>query len=283
MSSSDPPVIAFELGLGEFRIVTPEAVYEIKVRPDLVEAARAGETQASGRPTGQSGVFYQKISEELFEKVGQLARKLSVSVEELPGQLAEPDFGATDQQLENAKGQLEEIVRLTEKASMTIMDKADQIQVDMDQLKSQLDILKSLDLMTAGEESARPEGPPADARPQIAIRDSPSLSPDFFDKLAELKTFVETLLSLAESEPPAEAPAAAAPDSEPPAGSSAPAAPESEPPAGGSTPAAPTVSFNVDVVFQTLYELCTNEAVKDHIRQMREESSSAFNEPEIAA
>ncbi|MDR1922332.1 MAG: protein phosphatase CheZ, partial [Candidatus Adiutrix sp.] len=166
MSSSDPPVIAFELGAGEFRIVTPEAVYEIKVRPDLAETAGAGEaggaqaevgeTGAAERPAGQGGAFYQQISEEMFEKVGQLARKLSVSVEELPGQLAEPDFGATDQQLENAKGQLEEIVRLTERASMTIMDKADQIQIDMDQLKGQLDILKNLDLMKAGEEDAGP-------------------------------------------------------------------------------------------------------------------------------
>ncbi len=40
MSSTAPPIIAFELGVGEFRIVTPGAVYQIKVCHYLVEATK---------------------------------------------------------------------------------------------------------------------------------------------------------------------------------------------------------------------------------------------------
>ena len=285
MNSSTPPVIAFELGVGEFRIVTPEAVYQIKVCHDLVEATRVDEPkngpplpagpaadQAAG-PEPES--FFQEISEELFDKIGRLARKLSVSVEELPSQLEAPDLDETDQQLENAKGQLEEVVKITEKASMTIMDTADLIQTDMDELRSQLDILQNLDLMAApvspGDLPAA-EGP----APPINISGKSPVDPAFFDKLGELRNFIDNLLSqtAAETLPaaePEEAPALAAE-----------AAPE---PAAAPAPAAQTIMvtrFDVDVVFQTLYELCTNESVKDHIKIMREAQNEAFNTSAVA-
>ncbi len=266
MSAPAPPIIAFELGVGEFRIVTPEAVYQIKVCPDLVEATRkhaeSVESPAPGTPVLPAASFFQEISEELFDKVGRLARRLSVSVEELPEQLTPPDLDQTDKQLENAKGQLEEIVKITEKASMTIMDMADQIQTDMDQLKSQLDILQNLDLMAAEAEGAPLPTSPESAPPPVEL----PLQPIFFDKLEELKDFVGNLMANAAS-------ATIRPEM--------PLAPEPKPAA----PPAQTVTvvnFDVDVVFQTLYELCTNESVKDHIKLMREAQAAAFKAGEIA-
>ncbi len=154
MSSPTPPVIAFELGVGEFRIVTPEAVYQIKVCHDLVEAGVSAEA-ASGGAGGSP--FFKEISEELFEQVGRLARKLSVSVEELPDPIPEPNLDQTGEQLENAKGQLEEIVKITERASMSIMDTADQIQADMEQLT----LIRLSDSETSSEKPASkdPSGP----------------------------------------------------------------------------------------------------------------------------
>ena len=279
MNSSTPPVIAFELGVGEFRIVTPEAVYQIKVCHDLVEATRVDEP--GSRPTAptadgpEPGSFFQEISEELFDKIGRLARKLSVSVEELPEQLEAPNLDETDQQLENAKGQLEEIVKITEKASMTIMDTADLIQTDMDELRSQLDILQNLDLMAA---PVSPGDLPAADSPalQVNISPKPPVDPAFFDKLGELRIFIENLLNQAA----AEAPPAAEPEAPVIAVE---AAPEPEP--APSPPASQTIlvtRFDVDVVFQTLYELCTNESVKDHIKVMREAQNEAFNTSAVA-
>lgn len=268
MSSSTPPIIAFELGVGEFRIVTPEAVYQIKVSPDLVEAGQSAPTAGPEADSGGEPSFFREISEELFDKVGRLARKLSVSVEELPSQLDAPDLDQTDQQLENAKGQLEEVVKITEKASMTIMDTADHIQTDMDQLKNQLDILQQLDLMTVP--SAEAIGPPGGEMPRLAIADRPPANPELMEKLSQLKDFIDNLL--ASPGMPASAPE---PATEAPA---PPPAPE---------PIAPpqvisVTTFNVDVIFQTLYEFCTNESVKDHIKVMREAQNTAFNTQEVA-
>ena len=281
MSSSSPPIIAFELGVGEFRIVTPEAVYQIKVCHDLVEATKGLETAenaAAGAPGPAAATFYQEISEELFDKVGRLARSLSVSVEELPGQITAPDLDETDQQLENAKGQLEEIVKITEKASMSIMDSADQIQTDMDQLRDQLDILQNLDLMAEPSEAAPPAA--EDGAAQVNIYDKPPLEPAFFEKLAELKTYISGLLAGAAA--PAAAPE---PEPEPEAAPVPEPAPAPEPvpaPESAAPQMVTVVRFDVDVVFQTLYELCTNESVKDHIKTMREAQATAFNGPEVA-
>ena len=268
MSSSAPPVIAFELGVGEFRIVTPEAVYQIKVCHDLVEASKEAEAVSGGTGAAEEApAFFKEISEELYEQIGRLARKLSVSVEELPGQLETPDLDQTGRQLENAKGQLEEIVKLTEKASMSIMDSADQIQVDMDQLQKQLAILHNLDLMAVpGPEAAPEEAGPA----QVNICDKVPADPAFFEKLRELKDFVGGLLAgdsetvAVETEAGPEAP---------------PEAPEAQ---EAAVRTVSVVRFDVDVVFQTLYELCTNESVKDHIKQMREAQAASFNSGEVA-
>ncbi|UQZ89267.1 hypothetical protein C4J81_08700 [Deltaproteobacteria bacterium Smac51] len=288
MSSSTPPIIAFELGVGEFRIVTPEAVYQIKVCHDLVEAGAASaavaeEPVAVPPPDSDSGPFFKEISEELFDKIGRLARKLSVSVEELPNHMAEADLDQTGEQLENAKGQLEEIVKITERASMSIMDTADQIQTDMDQLTQQLDILNELDLIAAGAglECNGEDVPPGEA-PQVTICESAPLRPEFFDKLGELKSFVEKFLPSAAPEGETAGPVAPPPEPAP----ETEAAPEPEPePEAAPEPATEMVTvtrFDVDVVFQTLYELCTNESVKDHIKKMREEKAAEFQEDMIA-
>lgn len=276
MNSSTPPVIAFELGVGEFRIVTPDAVYQIKVCRDLVEAAGCdGEKAVAGGPgqgPDQDGPrpesFFQEISEELFDKIGRLARKLSVSVEELPTQLDAPNLDQTDQQLENAKGQLEEVVKITEKASMTIMDTADSIQTDMDALRSQLDILQKLDLMA---DPGQPNAPSnADLpSPQVNIYNKPLADPAFFAKLGELRLFVESLLDQSEADAASAGP--------PPAEEAA----ETPPPQAASQTIMVT-RFDVDVVFQTLYELCTNESVKEHIKAMREARHAAFNTEAVA-
>ena len=265
--NSSPPVIAFELGVGEFRIVTPEAVYQIKVSPDLVEATRPGEAPpdeapvaAEGRGNGQGNgqgnghAFFKELSQELFDKVGHLARRLSVSVGELPA-----DMGALDdtgQQLESAKGQLEEVIDLTEKASMSIMDSADEIQDFLAQLRNLMDTLKGLEFMhepEAGPDPGPDPGPPA--------------ASGFLEKLAGINAILDRLLADGPGPPPEAPPAKAPPAKAPP------------PPAGEKVT---RIDFDIDVVFQTLYELCTNEAVKEHVRIMREARTSDFNTRDIA-
>ncbi|MDR1656913.1 MAG: protein phosphatase CheZ [Deltaproteobacteria bacterium] len=274
--SPNPPVIGFELGVGEFRIVTPEAVYQIRVLPDLVVANTdlgvlvpnlVQGTGAANRPSvpistlsspvdlekGNGGTFFQEISEELFERVGQLARQLSVSVGQLPS-VPQSDLSKTGHDLEDAKGQLEEVVELTEKASLTILDLADQIQLDMDKLNLQMANLKKLEsLLAVGSEADSPDLDAADAD-------------RFVQKFAELKKAMDSF------DFPQDQPSAPPELSESPAEATA------------AIQSVSTVVFNVATVFQTLYEFCTNESVKEHIKAMiAAHAQGQFNSAAIEA
>ncbi|MDR2405681.1 MAG: protein phosphatase CheZ [Deltaproteobacteria bacterium] len=294
--NGSPPVIGFELGVGEFRIVTPEAVYEIRVLPELVkantqlgvisQAAQMGMIQGApvpalpaGQPLPALGVgakdepaFFQELSQELFGRIGQLARQLSISVTELPD--SPPDQGAlsrSGQDLEDAKGQLEEVVEITEKASIQIMDLADSIQADVDNLNKQMGVLNNLEFLLDPADGAKDAPPVEGEKPQG--QEEGGSSGEFLDKFKELKAFVETLpkeIKIPGASVPQEAAPAAAP---------------AEPPAPATTIQKVTkVTFDLEIVFQTLYEFCTNEAVKDHIKEMRADfEAGGFDNEKLSA
>ncbi|MDR2199946.1 MAG: protein phosphatase CheZ [Deltaproteobacteria bacterium] len=270
-----PPVIGFELGVGEFRIVTPEAVYEIRVLPELVKAnTQLGVVSQAALPGAVSGCppppipqalpagagaggaqeppFFQELSQEIFGRIGQLARQLSISVTELPE--TSPDAGALSRSghdLEDAKGQLEEVVEITEKASIQIMDLADSIQADVDNLNQQMKVLTKLEFLLEPRDEG--EGDGASGGDGV-VPEAPQGGGAFKEKLEELQNMADRL--------PAEVLL--------PAGASAPIPAPAPAPAPASEPVkTERVVFDLETVFQTLYEFCTNEAVKDHIKEMR--------------
>ncbi|MDR2459828.1 MAG: protein phosphatase CheZ [Deltaproteobacteria bacterium] len=272
--STSPPVIGFELGVGEFRIVTPEAIYQIKVTPELVKAntgmgvispgaslqshpqdaaaPQAPEDSVHGSKDGSGTAFFQEISQELFGSIGQLARQLSISVNELP--VAEGDgLSRTGEDLEDAKGQLEEVVEITEKASIQIMDLTDLIQADVDNLNKQMSALNNLEFII------EPKGEDTTSTPNDVSGANGKDYQAFVEKFGELKSVVEKL-------------------SQGSGGNGSPKeAPEPAPVAAPST----MVVFSLDTIFQTLYEFCTNESVKDHIKEMRESLGDFDEEPII--
>ncbi|MDR1871372.1 MAG: protein phosphatase CheZ [Deltaproteobacteria bacterium] len=289
--TTSPPIIGFELGVGEFRIVTPQAIYNIKVVPELIKAntdlgvlSPAGQALPSPAPTapcppaGGNGQvdqnFFQDISQELFERVGQLARQLSVSVTEIPD--SAPSLSQTGADLEDAKGQLEEVVEITEKASMTIMDLADQIQADMETLNSQMGVLTNLESLLEKDEAIPSPAPPED--------NGSSPWDEFKEAYAGLKAAVA---SLAGASPTIAVPAVAAPEPAPEPTAEPTSAPEPTAPAEPAPPTPVTttkVVFDLDGLFQTLYEFCANESVKDHIKAMRAgNEKGTFNGPVILA
>ncbi|MDR1677839.1 MAG: protein phosphatase CheZ [Deltaproteobacteria bacterium] len=328
--SNNPPVIGFELGVGEFRIVTPDVVYHIRVLPELITANtnlgvishQIVPAQASPLPVAPAQVsplptaptyaspvqvgspptspphgtvsdpnFFQEISQELFQSVGQLARQLSISVGELPGDPPSgTDLSKTGADLEDAKGQLEEVVELTEKASMTIMDLADQIQADMDDLNIQMSTLNNLESLLAADSAL---GAKVERRPESGSEGGQGLGKavvprEFMEKFVEIQAFidsfggqsqdVEEIVPLSQAEEPqideygAEGPQTDEHGAEGPQTGEQGA---EEPQTGEYESEEPqiVVTFDLDVVFQTLYEFCTNESVKDHIKTMREAST----------
>ena len=283
------PVISLELNSGQFRIKTSEAVYQITVSPDstltrVVEKVVERETTAAPAPPSdvqatapafdENDIFYRELTEELYSEIGKLARQLSLSIKEIPpAGFTGVDIEQTGIELEDAKGQLEDIVQMTEKATMDIMDLAESIQDDLVSVRESLSDIRSLDFL--GQESPDldwDDGVPEEGEAEAEDIDAPApeaagldLSPldQLIAKAGALRQAVAELPVF--SAVPAEAPAPA---------------PAPEPaPAETQTVIRKQYKVDPDVIFQTLYEFCTNETVKDHIKLMRAEQDAAFDLP----
>ena len=278
------PVINLELNSGVFRIKTAEAIYLITVTPDstltkVVEKVVEREVvKPSPEPVleetsqlDENDVFYREISEELYGEIGKLARQLSLSIKEIPeSNFKGLNLEQTGKELEDAKGQLEDIVHMTEKATMDIMDLTETIQEDLFNIQGKLTSIKDLEFMLRQESSDLDWGdmddtvisedePPAPSLPDIDL--------DFFTTLVEqenkLREMISGLPTVDENAaPPEPAPQPAA-------------APEPQ------VVKKTLYKFDVDVIFQTMYELCTNEMVKEHIKAMRNDQNTAFDQTVI--
>lgn len=261
------PVIELELNSGSFRIKTDEAIFQITVRPDsslgqivdkIVDQERKRDAAPAqpAKPAGASDdPFYQEISQEMYAEIGRLARQLSLSIKDIPGEhFQKVDIEQTGRELEGAKEQLEDIVQMTEKATMEIMDLTEAMSEDCKSVQTHLDAIMNLDIVEGAQEGAD-WGDEFEASP-----DSASVAPslewigNLLDQENRLRELIAALPTAAESAAPAEPP-------------DAPAEPRT----------ITRYQFDIDVLFQTLYELCTNETVKSHIKAMRTDQATAFD------
>ncbi|MEW6264526.1 MAG: protein phosphatase CheZ [Thermodesulfobacteriota bacterium] len=265
------PVIKLELNSGAFRIRTLEAIYEITVNPDsslarVVEKVVEKETikaLPAGRAQESLDPFYKEISEELYLEIGKLARQLSLSIKDIPSATMKRglDIEQTGIELEDAKGQLEDIVQMTEKATMDIMDLAESIQDDLHQVQGRLGSINGLDFMLreSPADDWGESGPSDLATTEgslTAVEATRGFLTSLRDQAAGLREAITQLPRLDEvretgpAELPTPAPSAAR---------------------------KVVYDFKLDVLFQTLYEMCTNETVKDHIKAMRTDQNAAFD------
>lgn len=268
------PVVNLELNSGVFKIKTPVAIYQITVTPDSTltkvvekivekEVIRAEAAPPPRTLTQAMDLFYSEITTEMYSEIGKLARQLSLSIKEIPGKYRDMDIQQTGVELEDAKGQLEDIVHMTEKATMDIMDLAESIQDELNKVQDHLGALKDLEFMNIEPiGSDWDEGPSAAAAPppqQLADTTNQFLN-TIIDQEGRLREAI-TSLPVATQSPGTDEPVPAA-----------------LPP---QVQKVTTYIFDLDVVFQTMYELCTNEAVKDHIKAMRTERNTAFDGPAL--
>jgi len=256
MSGQLLPEIRLELNSGTFRIRTPEAVYVITVQPDgtlaqeitqVVEqevvseiisedAETAKDSDASVSVGAEDDVFYKEVSVSMLGRIGELAKKLNLSLKDFSVQAAQDiDFGQSGKRLSDAMGQLEDINMMAENATMVIMDLTEKIQEDISRTKENIKVLNEIDLTRDEEVDSVYEvvekmcGGVKTHQP--LVDEIVSSQQELMESMSRLSDLVGTTEKKEEKEESCE--------------------------------------FDLDTIFQTLYEFCTNEAVKKHLKTMR--------------
>ena len=244
------PEVFLEIGLGFLRIPTSEINYNITVTgggdcsPVIPAVPVAMEAASVSAPDIVGDNFYEVVSNDLYHDIGELAKNLSTTLIDIPAEDRKLERATLDEagdKIEGAKAQLRDIVEMTEKATMDIMDSVESVQQGSVSVKTLLADLKnhaafnSEDVVSEEEEE---EGG------SVVINEVASLT----GSLDEALVLVAGLGSDGSQE---------------------------------AVPAAPVRKsrylFDLDVIFQTLYELCTNETVKDHITAAREKVGELFD------
>lgn len=305
MAANTPPEIILELSGGQLTIRTAEAIYRVVVAApaqtlqertalptappakalaeapppppadddwgvfDLDEPSQATQPIDGGKvqPTfdprleqGPGAAYYRDLSHDMYREIGALARRLSMSIRDVRHvNVDNVDLTSTGRQLEMAKDELQDVVKMTEQATMRIMDLGEDIQQAVGHTKSIMERLApvAVDCATPGDDAERSQ-----ARQRLAEALQGlgafigSLAENPLDQLARQ---ANELIEQAQAAPPAQQPAA-------------------PPPA----PSGPYYQFPLDLVFQTVYELCTNEAVKKHIKGMWD-AAAEFSQEQIEA
>jgi chemotaxis regulatin CheY-phosphate phosphatase CheZ len=266
MAMTNKPEIYLEIGASFFRIPTPEANYNITVLgsqetsvtrfvdkivekeknevPVYEESAMAA--VSAGLAAAGTDDFYREVSSEIYRDIGQLAKNLSVTIMDIPAEdrlRKRVELDEAGDKIEDAKNQLKDIVEMTERAAMQIMDKVEDVQGGTDNVKNLLSDLKHHPAFSIAEPAAESDGLEA----ACPITGETEALQKMINQALDLLTAMQEQ--------------------------------------GGAGAAAPPevkkekktrYLFDLDVVFQTLYELCTNEAVKEHITKAREKAADIF-------
>ena len=207
--------------------------------------------------------YYEKLSREMYESVGNLARRLSMSIHDVEQRQVENfDLENAGDKLELAKDQLENVVKMTEQATNRIIDLGEEIQDATDRIH------KIMQTLGDAEDAPQEEGD-ASAEARARLEESISQVSEFVNSLGAdpLGPVLERARALQEalgSSPSAPVEPVAESEPEPEA--------EPEPPKGLK------YDFPLDLVFQTTYEMCTSETVKKHIKAMWDSGEKGFRQ-----
>jgi len=270
MSEAKRAEINLEMHAGFFRITTPEVVYNITVlgngpgttaqivqqiverEKDAAVEISPAETQELS-PASSDADYYEEVSRGVYNEIGSLAKKLSTTIMALPAEdrrLKRVELDEAGDKLEDAKSQLQDIVEMTEKATMDIIDSVEAIQRQSLEAR---DLLSNLKDHRAFQEAGIAEIPDA-----AVDRGEGQAGAEELERLrgtlSRVQEIVAGLAAQASVEPVADVES----DQPPPS----------------------YYTFSLDVIFQTLYEFCTNEAVKKHIAAAREKAAEIFD-PEL--
>lgn len=272
--ASNLPEITLEINSGSLTIRTAEAIYHVLVVGECAQGAHSQPAipmkpaaprpmlahldeppreldghieNATGAPEDEE--YYRELSQDMYKEVGRLARRLSMSIRDVTiDKMDGIDLNSAGDQLESAKDELENVVKMTEQATLKIMDLTEGIQNSVDKTKK---IMQQMNVDAAETAPATEEGTGAAAGSSAWDAFLLSLAQNpLADSLAKAQELIQALQSA-------------------PQESAAPAL------------TGPAYDFPLDLVFQTMYELCTNEAVKKHVKAMWDTAEQTFDSAKL--
>jgi chemotaxis regulatin CheY-phosphate phosphatase CheZ len=277
MSTAGKSEVNLEVSVGFFRISTDSVVYNITVlggkENGFTQAVRqiqaeerlpvpilgAPEPEAEDMALArladgaQCDDYYKKVSTDIFNDIGRLAKSLSSTMGEIPMEdrrMKRVELDEAGEKIEDAKNQLHDIVSMTERATMEIMDQVEKVQNQTDGVK---ELLLSLKTHNAFQAEAVVAG---EVNSQSAVLTLQSLQ----DKIAQANALIAALQEEAGA-----------------GGEKGSAGEVFDPAKVAPEPGKRTrYLFDLDTIFQTMYELCTNEAVKTHISSARKNAGEFF-------
>ncbi|MDD3581065.1 MAG: protein phosphatase CheZ [Desulfobacca sp.] len=247
-----------ELSQGQIKLLADGIAFNIVVNPNVPalpgseNRGEKGLIQGVIKPGGQQiGVdqnYYRQISEEMYQEIGQLCKNLNLSIQNLSmAEILEANVISPGERLDQARDQLTDVMEMTEKATLNILELIEHIRDDCQEVQTVLDELSQVALPL----SAAPGLATDDLEKLVNFCQSaatllPTLTAQAEDLQAQLQAF-ETAQSLGPSDKPT----------------------------GSKTPA-PIYQFSLETILQTLYEFCTNEAVKQHLKSFMINRDSLF-------
>ena len=237
MAKKTPPEVHLQLAGGSLKIETPEVIYHISATASA--AAQTLPAPVEKAPllleADETGELYRDLSEEMYQELGGLARRLAVSLRDLQVDPSELDLVASGERLESAKDELASVVDMTEKATMSIMDLTDKIQADCQAAQDSLSTLQDVQVVELSERDGFLELLDRLVEAQRTAR------PLLGQALSQTE---ETLVFLTELNP----------------------GPEPQSLGAAKAEAGQRVVFPLNDLFQILYELCANDDVKKNIK-----------------
>jgi len=278
MSTAGKSEVNLEISAGFFRISTDTVVYNITVlgggetgatqvvRQILAEEKPAVPILAAPEPAMESASparlaaeadeddYYKQVSNDIFNDIGKLAKSLSSTMGEIPMEdrrMKRVELDEAGEKIEDAKNQLHDIVSMTERATMEIMDQVEKVQNQTDGVKELLLSLKTHNAFQAEVIASGEAGAQSATATLHNLQEKIGQANALIVALQEdtgaggEETAAGEVLDLAE------------------------AAPE--------TVKRTRYLFALDTIFQTMYELCTNETVKTHITGARKKAEEIFD------
>lgn len=258
MADEKPFELSLELGEGECRVLVDGLSLNISLKPPKGGAPAVAPAPQLVAPAPQvaqgNGAetqrlvedldYYRQISLNIYEELGQLAKKLNISLQDLTlAEVIRSQMETPGEQLDKARIQLNDVLEMTEKATLNILDLVEQIREDCEAVRQQL--------ISLGPEEENGEAePPAHRQPGLTIYGEEAQAL-FTALVAQAQELNQQFQAPAPAEPPA--------------------------------PEGVGLHFPLAEILQIVLEFCGNEALKQHLKAVIAKQGEIFRTQEAEA